>query len=54
MENCLSCKWSRDWCCSKKKAKGMITCVHPDLINNNPPLEMYVSSKCNKYEKING
>lgn len=52
MENCLSCKWSKDWCCSKKKAQGMITCMNPDLTNNNPPLELVGSSKCNKYEKL--
>jgi hypothetical protein len=53
MENCLSCKWSKDWCCPKNKARGMITCMQPDLLKGNKdiPLEIDSKNKCNKYEK---
>lgn len=54
MENCLSCNDSRDWCCSKKKARGMITCVNKENMKGNGdiPLEIDGASKCSRYNKI--
>ena len=43
---CINCKFNRDWCCSKKKMKGYVTCMNPDY---KPPLEIAGTKICKKY-----
>ena len=50
MENiCRNCKWSRDWCCGRKKMKGYLSCVFD--IETKPPKEIKYDSNCCNFEK---
>jgi len=46
--NCGNCLHAQDWCCAKKKAKGMITCMNPK--HEGPPMELKKETYCKNHE----